>query len=165
MTSKIIHFTPKINTVSKNKVVTLKYALFETENDEVLEYREDLSYLHGGYDDLLQNLQKALEGQKIGEKIEVELNADQAFGPHLDEFVMTGAADQFPDEAQQLWTRIQGQATDGSTREFVVIHVENGMVTVDGNHPYAGKNLRFVVEIINIKDASPEEIKKGRCIT
>lgn len=165
MTSKIVQFTPRTNRVSKDKIVTLKYAVFETEQDEVLEYRENLSYLHGGYEDLLQNLQKTLEGHKVGEKIEVELSADQAFGPHLDKLVMTGAADQFPDEAQQLWTRIQGQAEDGSTREFVVIHVENGMITVDGNHPYAGKNLRFIVEIIDIRNASPEEIKKGRSIT
>ncbi|VAW73192.1 FKBP-type peptidyl-prolyl cis-trans isomerase SlyD [hydrothermal vent metagenome] len=164
MTSKIVQFTPKTNKVEKDKVVTLKYALFESENDEVLEYREDLSYLHGGYEDLLVNLQDALTGHEVGEKIEVVLSAEKAFGPHLEELLMSGAADQFPDEAQQLWTRIQGQADDGSTREFVVTHVEDGMITVDGNHPYAGKSLRFVVEILNIRRATAEEIKKGHTV-
>ncbi len=164
MASKIVQLTPKVNKVEKDKVVTLKYALFESENDEVLEYREDLNYLHGGYEDLLVNLQDALTGHEIGEKIEVSLSAKEAFGPHLEELVMSGAADQFPDEAQQLWTHIQGQANDGSTREFVVTHVENGMITVDGNHPYAGKNLRFIIEIINIRRATKEEIKKGLTI-
>jgi len=165
MTSKIVNFTPNISQkVGPNKVVTLKYALFETEGNDVLEYREDLSYLHGGYEDLLRGLQDSLEGHQSGEKIEVELSAEKAFGKHLDELVVTGAADQFPPEAQQLWTRLEGKAPDGSIREFVVTHVENGMITVDGNHPYAGKNLKFVVEIIEVRQASATEVEKGRTI-
>ena len=165
MTSKVVDFKPKGGLkVSRNKVVTLKYALFEAEQDEVLEYREDLSYLHGGYEEHLRPLQDALENREIGDKVEVTLPADQAFGEHIEELVVTGAADQFPPEAQQLWTRLEGVAPDGSSREFIVTHVENGMITVDGNHPYAGKALRFVVEILDIKQATEEEIEKGRTI-
>jgi len=165
MSSKIVNFTPQSPLkVGPDKVVTLKYALFESDSGEVLEYREDLSYLHGGYENLLVGLQQALADHVAGDKVEVELMADNAFGPHDQNLVLTAAADQFPPEAEQLWTRIEGQAADGSTREFVVTHVENGMITVDGNHPYAGKNLRFVVEILNVRQASPEEIEKGRTI-
>jgi FKBP-type peptidyl-prolyl cis-trans isomerase SlyD len=165
MTSKIIEFTPKPNLkVAKDRVITLKYALFDNETQDTLEYRDDLVYLHGGYEERLRHLQNAVEGLGAGDRTEVILSADQAFGPHDPQLVITGKAEDFPPEAQQLWTRLEGTAPDGTIVEFVVTHVENGMITVDGNHPFAGRELRFVVEVMDVRSATDEEVEKGYAI-
>lgn len=160
---KLVHLRPRTNPlkIEPGKVVTLKYALFHRDSGELLEYRDDLVYLHGGYEPRLPRLQQAMEGFEVGFKTEVELTAEEGFGAYDPNLVITGGSDEFPAEARQPGTVLDGEAPDGTVIQFRVTRVEDDTITVDGNHPLAGLPLRFVVEIVAIREATAEEIEAG----
>lgn len=166
MTEHLLHFTPRAGRqrAEKDKVVTLKYALFDGDDGELLEYRDNLMYLHGGYEARLPGLQVAVEGHGAGYRAEVELSSDDAFGPYDPNLVITDTAENFPAEAGQVGTELEGHTPDGTVVLFRVTHVEDGRITVNGNHPLAGRNLRFIVEIKNIRDATAQELAAGSAL-
>lgn len=163
MSSDIVNFTPHLNLqrVGPDKVVTLKYALFDRDTEELIEYRDDLIYLHGGYETRLEKLQQAVEGLPIGASEDVDLTSEQAFGPVDPNLVITDHADNFPAEARQPGTELEGHAPDGTVIMFRVTDVQGDQITVDGNHPLSGRNLRFVVEVKDVRDATNGELEAG----
>lgn len=163
MTSHTIHFVPRRNLleVSKGRVVTLKYALFDATCDELLEYRTDLIYLHGAAGGALPHLQTAIEGMGVGMKREVRLSAEQAFGLPDAAWVVTESRANLPPEAQQLGASVEGEAEDGTRVSFRVTAVADDQVTLNGNHPLAGKSLRFIVEVADIRPATEQERAAG----
>ena len=68
---------------------------------------------------------------------------------------------EFANIFQTLGAQVEMQNDRGETRSFIVSRIEDGRLTVDGNHPLAGKTLRFVVEVNDVRDATPEEIAAG----
>lgn len=162
MTDKTVPFSPTVPlAVAADRVITLKYALYDAQYDEMLEFREQLSYLHGGYEKRLRGLQKALEGLKPGDKTEVTLTASEAFGEPDPGLILTAPANAFPPEAHQLWAKVIGESDTGQQIEFTVVNIEHDTITVDGNHPFAGKRLRFIVEVQSVRDASEQERQQG----
>ena len=163
MTSNTMHFVPRRNLlhVAMGEVVTLKYALFDASSDELLEYRADLIYLHGAEGGALPHLQAAIEGMGVGMKGEVSLTPGQAFGPSDPALVMRENAADLPPEAQRVGASLEGEAEDGSRVMFRVTALARDVVTLDGNHPLAGRSLRFVVEVADIRHATEQERQAG----
>lgn len=162
---KVLHFVPKpsYSKVGKNKVVRLKYALFELQGDDehILEYRDDLYYLHGGYGSLLDKVEAVLEGAEVGNKVDIAVGPQDGFGKYDPSLRFAAPFEVFPEEAQNVGTRLEGQAEDGNSMDFTVVAVDNGMITVDGNHPYAGKTLKFVIEVLDIRASTKQERTLG----
>lgn len=163
MTSNTIHFIPRRNlfTVEKDKVVTLKYALFDAVDDELLEYREDLIYLHGAVGGALPHLQAAIEGMAVGMKREVSLAPHEAFGQPDPALLINENRKNLPAEAYQLGASVEGEAQDGARLTFRVTALAGEIVTLNGNHPLAGKSLRFMVEVADIRIATEQELEAG----
>lgn len=163
MTSNTIHFVPRRNllNVAKGKVVTLKYALFDAASDELLEYRSDLIYLHGAEGGALPHLQAAVEGMGMDTKREVSLAPQEAFGQPDPALVISESRANLPAEAQQVGASVEGEAEDGSRVTFRVTAVAGDVVTLNGNHPLAGKSLRFMVEVADIRNATEQELEAG----
>ncbi|MDM8546748.1 FKBP-type peptidyl-prolyl cis-trans isomerase [Candidatus Venteria ishoeyi] len=163
MSEQVVHFVrkPRYTRIRKNKVVRLKYALFEMPHNDILEYRDDLYYLHGGYGGMPEKVEEALESKEVGSKVEITLNPIDAFGEYDERLRMTDSFDAFPPEAQTVGTEMEAEVEDGSLHKFVVVKVENGLITVEGNHAYAGKKLRFVLEVLNIRPATDKELQRG----
>ncbi len=163
--AKVLHFVrkPGYSTVSKNKVVRLKYALFELQgdNEHILEYRDDLYYLHGGYGSMLAKVEAALEGMAIGNKIDLAITPQEGFGHYDPDLRVTAPFSVFPEQAQQVGAHLEGEAEDGNSVDFTVIAVDNDMITLDGNHPYAGKTLKFVMEVLDIRASTKQERTLG----
>ncbi|HEY0721568.1 MAG TPA: peptidylprolyl isomerase [Gammaproteobacteria bacterium] len=161
MSSQILHFVkqPGYLRIAKDRVVRLKYLVFHGESDAVIEFRDDLYYLHGGYGGAFAKVEAALEGEQVGAKVELQLTAEEAYGPRDPAMVITGPADHFPPEAQQLGARLEGHAPDGHVVDFVVTRINDGRITVDGNHPLAGMPLRLVLEVLEVRAARTEELK------
>jgi len=162
---KVLHFVrkPSYSKVAKDKVVRLKYALFELQGDDehILEYRDDLYYLHGGYGSMLAKVEASLEGMEVGGKADIAVNPQDGFGDYDPSLRITAPSDAFPKEAQQVGTRLEGEAKNGNSVDFTVVAVENNMVTVDANHPYAGKALKFVIEVLDIRASTEQERTLG----
>ena len=146
----------------RGKVVTVHYRL--TGDDGALldssEEQEPLTYLHG-YDGLLPGLERGLEGLEPGQNSRVDLLAADAYGPHDPEAVIHAARDQFPED-MVLAPGIEVSArSDEGTLTFRVVEVSETGAVLDGNHPLAGHNLHFQVEVVEVRDATAEEIAHG----
>ena len=163
MTDQPLHFVrkPQYTRITKDKVVTLKSAVLDAGTDELIEYRTDLTYLHGGYGGAPTKVEQALEGLEVDSRCEVSLTPDEGFGPHDTQLVMTLPASELPEEAQQVGALLEGQTEDGKVVKFRVLKIEDGLITLDGNHALAGRTVKFVLEVTAIRAASAEELAAG----
>ena len=158
-----LHFHRKRNyqSVRKDKVVYLKCLLTDADSGETLSYRDDMVYLHGGYGSAFPKVEQALEGLQVDAVCDTTLEAADAYGEPDPMLLLKVPADAIPAAARQIGMEIEGEAEDGSSRPFRVTGIDEEGITVDGNHPLAGRRLHFKFEITDIRDASPQEITAG----
>ena len=147
--------------VTKRKVVQITYQITD-QSGGVLE-RVDLpvGYVHGGKGDLFPQIEQRLDGCAIGDTVEVTLPPEDAFGQPDPRLTVTDLIDNVPPEYRRIGAEALFQNDRGETITLTVVRVEDGKVTLDGNHPLAGKTITFHVTVTDIRDATPEEIARG----
>src|SRR5688572_12274760 len=149
------------STIEKNKVVTIDYKLSD-DGGQILdssEGREPLTYLHGG--GLIPGMEQALEGRTPGEQFNVTIPPEQGYGEKDPNMVQAVPRANFGGIAQiEPGMQFQARTPEGS-RVVTVVEVAPDAVTIDANHPLAGKTLHFDVSVVDIRDASPEELQHG----
>jgi FKBP-type peptidyl-prolyl cis-trans isomerase SlyD len=132
-------------------------------NGEVIdssEGKDPLSYLHG-HGNIIPGLEKQLEGKAVGDKLVAEVPAAEGYGEHNPAMVVEAARSQFPEGVElKPGMRFQAQTPQGN-QVAEIKKIEGDTVTVDTNHPLAGVDLTFNVEITAIRPASAEEIDHG----
>jgi|TARA_B110000263_G_scaffold163730_1_gene142577 FKBP-type peptidyl-prolyl cis-trans isomerase SlyD len=149
-------------TISINKFVELTYRIIDQSNGEVIEQVEEpLGYVQGDNSLLFNQVTKELEGKCIGDEVEILLKAEDAFGKQADELIFTDDIDNVPPEYRFIGASVTMQNDTGGTKDFIVSSIEDGKLTIDGNHPLAGKDIIFYVEILSIRDATADEIIEG----
>jgi FKBP-type peptidyl-prolyl cis-trans isomerase SlyD len=149
--------------ISKDTVVILNYRLFTLEGELLEEASEDepAAYLHGGYDGIFPKVETALEGKQAGDRVDVTMEPEDAFGEYDAELVRVESAEQFPREVQ-VGMQFEGSSGDGHHHLlYTVTDVADGKVVVDGNHPLAGQSLRVECVVHSVRAALPEEIEHG----
>jgi FKBP-type peptidyl-prolyl cis-trans isomerase SlyD len=158
-----IHFLKKDNysRITEDKVIRLKYLITDTDTDEALEFRDDLFYLHGGYGGAFPLVEQALEGHEVGDKVEVLTPCEEAFGCVREELKIQVPLNELPAEAAREGMTLEGESAEGKVIPFRVLAIRDGLALLDGNHPFAGKNLRFVLEVLDIREASDDELAAG----
>lgn len=82
----------------------------------------------------------------------------------MPELVYTDNINNVPQPYRKVGQKVEFKSDHGETREFRVTHIENGMLTLDGNHPLAGKEVIFSIQVINVRDATDDEIRRGHGI-
>jgi FKBP-type peptidyl-prolyl cis-trans isomerase SlyD len=150
-------------TIAQHKVVTIHYKVMDVDSDEVIDSSENsdpMTYLHGARN-IIPGLEQALEGKSVGDEVEVTVQPAEAYGERSDDRLQ-----QVPKEAFQEMEKIEpGMAvtaqTDQGQINLMVTEVDETTVTVDANHPLAGKSLKFEVKIEAVRDASEEELAHG----
>ena len=148
--------------VTKNKVVSLIYAV-RNQKGELFEYRDlPVSYVHGSGADLFPKIEAALDGRAIGDHVVVQLTPADAFGEHDPKLTFTDDIDNAPVELRHVGAEFEAQNAKGESIVLVVTRVEADKITVDANHPLAGQTITFEVTVRDIRDATPEEIRNGR---
>jgi len=151
--------------ISINKFVELTYRIIDQSNGEVIEQVEEpLGYVQGDNSLLFNQVTKELEGKCVGDEVEILLKAEDAFGKKADELIFTDDIDNVPMEYRHIGANVTMQNDKGGTKDFVVSSIENGKLTIDGNHPLAGKDIIFFVEVLSIRDATADEIIEGGSI-
>lgn len=163
METKTVHFVKKRNyqRIAKDKVVRLRYMVTEQGSETALAYRDDLFYLHGGYGGAFAKVEAALEGQGVDAKVEVLLAPNEGYGDRDPALEMVVPIDAIPAEARNVGALLEAEAENGESRPFRVMAVTAEDVTVDGNHPLAGRHLSFLLEVLDVRDASRAEIEAG----
>ncbi len=140
--------------VAPLKQVTFTYQIHD-QGGELLEASDlPMSYVQGQDGGLLEALEAALTGHVAGETITVTLAPEQAYGPHDPELTYTDDIENVPPEYHHVGAEVQFQNDDGEVRTFIVSRIENGRLTVDANHAYAGKTLTFTLKIIDVCEAA-----------
>jgi len=105
-----------------------------------------------------------LEGKAAGDTIEVVIDGNQIFGPRDESLVFADAIDNVPEEYRQVGTSILMENDNGQTRSFLVTHMDDETLTVDGNNPLCGREVVFTLEILTVRDATDQEIRIGGAI-
>lgn len=149
-------------TVAKDKVVSIDYTLFDPKGEELDSSKGSgpLAYLHGA-DNIISGLEKALEGKTEGDKLRVTVAAAEAYGERDSALIVTVPKDRFEEDADiQVGMQFQAESEDG-VRIVTVTSIGDDGVTIDANHPLAGVDLTFDVEVISVRDANPEELSHG----
>ena len=149
-------------TISINKFVELTYRIIDQSNGEVIEQVEEpLGYVQGDNSLLFNQVTKELEGKCVGDEVEILLKAEDAFGKKADELIFTDDINNVPMEYRYIGASVTMQNDKGGTKDFIVSSIEDGKLTIDGNHPLAGKDIIFYVEILSIREATADEIIEG----
>lgn len=153
------------NTITTNKFVELTYRIIDQTNGEVIEQVEEpLGYVQGDNTLLFNQVTKELEGKLVGDEVEILLKAEDAFGPKLEELIFTDEINNVPVEYRFIGAAVTMQNDKGGTKDFIVSSIEDGKLTIDGNHPLAGKDIIFYVEVLSVRDATADEIIEGGSI-
>lgn len=148
--------------VEDHKVVSFTYVIVD-ENGTVVEQSDmPLSYVHGLDQDLFPKLMQAMAGRCVGDSVEVSLTPDEGFGQPDPSLIVTEARENVPPEFQRLGAEAMFENPQGETITLVVTHLDAETVTLDGNHPFAGKTVRYKLKVTDIRDATMEEIGTGR---
>jgi FKBP-type peptidyl-prolyl cis-trans isomerase SlyD len=135
-------------------VVALRIEMRDAQDLE-LQPRSEVTYLHGGYGGLLEALERALEGKAPGEAVSLQLEPEQAFGEYDAALLRIEPAERYGRGLEV------GMEVEEDARFYTVTDIAAGKAVLDANHPLAGMALRFFVEIIAVRSASPEELRRG----
>jgi len=148
--------------IADGKLVELKYRLLDAETGQVLSTVEyPLNYIHGQNDILMPEIMNALHGKRAGETIELTFNGDELFGPRDESLVVIDRPENVPEEYRKVGMQIMMQNEQGDVRTFYVTYMDDEKIVIDGNSPFSGRELRFELEILNVRDATEEELEAG----
>ena len=151
------------NQVAKNKVVSIHYTLKTGAGDLIdsSEGDEPLSLLWGA-GQVVEGLEKALAGRAVGEKLQVEVSPEDGYGPRTSTGQRSVPSAAFPEGVEvEEGMCFDVEDDDGNVETFWVVEVLEDEVVIDLDHPLAGETLNFAVEIVNVRDATAEEIDHG----
>jgi FKBP-type peptidyl-prolyl cis-trans isomerase SlyD len=147
-------------TITSGKFVSLTYSICD-EQDNVLEQTDlPVSYIHGGQTELIGGMDEAVAGKRAGDRVELSITPEQGFGPRDPDLTFTDDLDNVPPEFRFIGAEVQMQSESGEVKTFYVSKIENGRLTVDGNHPLAGKPLRVKVQIKEVREATRQELNQ-----
>ncbi|GGL88737.1 peptidyl-prolyl cis-trans isomerase [Deinococcus aerolatus] len=152
------------NQIAQDKVVDLEYTL--TVNGEIVDQSEPgepLTYLHG-HSNIIPGLEKALEGKAAGERMQVTVQPEDGYGERDETNTEELAREDFEDDIE-IGETYYAQAEDGSVIPFTVMDVNGDTVKVDFNPPLAGMVLNFDVTVVDVRDATAEELEHGHAHT
>ncbi len=147
--------------VAKHKVIYLTYSIIDDAGNVFEQSDVPVGYIHGVGSDLFEQVENALDGKAVGERVEVSLSAEEGFGPHRPELTFTDDIDNVPPEFRYIGAEVEFENERGESMQFRVTRIEDGKLTIDANHPLAGKTITFVVDVADIRDATPDEIANG----
>lgn len=149
--------------ITKDSVVSLRYELYDAEGELLEKIDDPVSYLHGGYDGIFPLVEEALHGKNVGDACSVTMQPDDAFGEYDHDLVEVEPRSAFPKDVE-VGMQFEGGPDEAEEDDFVlytVVEVTDDEVTVDGNHPLAGKTLTFNCTITGVRPATAEELAHG----
>lgn len=146
--------------IEDDKVVGIHYTLKDNDGNTIdtSAGKDPLYYLHG-YGQLVPGLEDELEGKALEEKFSVKVKPEDGYGTYNEELVYVISRSKFPNpENVEVGMTFTSKTKDGQFN-LNVVGVEGDNITLDANHPLAGRDLNFEVEVVEIREATREEIK------
>ncbi len=149
--------------IGANKVVTIHYTL-KDESGNLLDSTQGsspFSFLTGR-DQVIPKLEEEIDTMLIGGKKNILIAAEDAYGEYRNDLVHQINKENFPPDVElEVGMQFVTSAPDGTQMPFAIKQIDGDLVTIDFNHPLAGKNLEFEVELVDVRDATEEELSHG----
>lgn len=147
--------------IAKHTVATIDYTLTDTDQNviDTSEGGEPLSYIHGT-GSIIPGLEDALVGKGPGDTVNVSVPPAQGYGERDDSLLKVVPKDRFETDEIEVGMQFHTSGDDGH-QVITVVEVTDENVTVDGNHPLAGMTLNFDVKVVDVRDATKEELDHG----
>lgn len=152
----------KTQQIRKNKAVQFTYSISDGEGNIIEQVDLPVNYVHGASKmGLIERVEMALEGCAKGDTVVVDVPPAEGFGEFDPELTFSDDIENVPPQFRNLGAQVEMANDAGETKTFIVSKIENGKLTLDGNHPLAGKTAKFSVNILEVRDATDDEIKNG----
>jgi FKBP-type peptidyl-prolyl cis-trans isomerase SlyD len=148
--------------VAAEKVVSFHYTLRDKDGAvlDASEGGEPMSYLHGA-ENIVPGLEQAMSNKKVGDKFDVTVAPKDGYGERVEGHAVVPRS-AFPDDVElEVGMRLVAEGEDGEAFPIWIAALAGDQVTIDPNHPLAGVELHFEVEIAAIRAATPEELEHG----
>jgi FKBP-type peptidyl-prolyl cis-trans isomerase SlyD len=148
--------------IAPNSVVTLHYTLKDNEGN-LIDQSDDGSflYLHGAMN-IIPGLENALTGKAAGDELSVSVGPEEGYGVKDPERIQEVPKEMFEgNDDIQVGVQFHAQSPDGAAVVVTVTEVKDDVVVIDGNHALAGVDLNFDVKIVEVREASEEEVTHG----
>ena len=151
-------------TVDKSKAVFINYTLKNGDGEliDTTEGRGPLGYIHG-FNYLIAGLENEMNGKKVGDKFEIKLAQEEAYGAYDTDLVYIVPKSNFEggEEELQIGMQVEVNTNEDGNAIALVTNIEGEEVTLDLNHPLAGEELNFAVEVADIREATQDELDHG----
>lgn len=152
------------DSVSEGKVVTVEFKVYDNDTNELLEDTKEVGpfFYIQGMGAFVPKIEEALTGKKAGYKDTITLTVEEGYGERDEELVVEMDRKDFV-EFEDIYIGLDfiADLEDGSEQSFVITKIEDDVVTADGNHPFAGRNIRFELELIGVREAKEKELEFG----
>ena len=151
--------------IEDGKYVELTYKVIDHKSGETLVGVEfPIGYIHGANDILAPAVTDELDGRAIGEIIEVPIDCNQLYGPRDEGLVFTDVIENVPEAYREIGTVITMGSEKGEPRNFIVTHMNDKTLTVDGNNPLSGRHVIFKLKVLSVRNATNEELEAGGAV-
>lgn len=147
--------------IEKDRVVSIDYTLRDNSGNLIdsSEGSDPLEYLHGN-GNIIPGLEKALAGKKAGDKLTCSIAAADAYGERDDSLIFKVNKSEFEGADIEVGMQFEAHGEEGA-QIVTVVGIEGEEVTIDANHPLAGETLNFDVKIVDVREATSEELEHG----
>ncbi len=149
-------------TVTKNKLVYITYSILDQRGMVVEQYDIPVGYVQGANSGILPAIEAAVTGRKVGERLEIVLSPEDGYGLRDESLVFVDDIENVPPEFRRVGAEVMFENASGETKVFYVTAIDDGKLTLDGNPSLAGQSVTCLVNVMDIRDATPEEIRNGR---
>ena len=144
--------------IRQDKLVEFTYRIMD-ESGQVLEQIDlPVSYVHGSEFGLWQRIEAAMENRRAGDTVEVLIHPEDAFGDLDPDLQLIQSLSDVPEQFHHIGAEAHFENEMGEIHRFRVTSIDGDKLTLDGNHPLAGKTLKFFLNILKVRDATEEEI-------
>ena len=149
--------------IGANKIVTVNYKLSDDEGNLIQITKDNAPFVYlSGNNQILPKLEEEINSMLIGGKKNIEINSSEAYGDYDEKAIQQVKKQEFPEGTNiEKGMEYMAHTPEGQPIPFVIKDVLDDEVTIDFNHPLAGKNLKFDVELLDVRDATAEELEHG----
>ncbi len=151
--------------IQNDKYVELHYKVIDSKTGDVLSTVEfPLGYVHGMNDTLSEAVTDQLEGKMPGDIVEIPIDGSQIYGERDESLVFIDHIENVPEDYRQVGLTVTMENEKGDPKNFIVTRVDEKSVTIDGNHPYSGREVTFILEVLNVREPTDEEFDVGGAV-
>ncbi|HJX57251.1 MAG TPA: peptidylprolyl isomerase, partial [Thiobacillus sp.] len=144
-------------TVTQNKLVYITYSILDARGMVVEQYDIPVGYVQGANSGILPAIESAVAGRKVGDRIEITLAPEEGYGLRDESLVFVDDIENVPPQFRRVGAEVMFENEAGETNVFYVTSIEDGKLTLDGNPSLAGQSVTCLVNVVDIRDATPEE--------